>query len=161
MLAGAVAINTRSVDSGEIAIENSQVDNSVAINVKGGDVNVAIRNLQGLPIVGGFGSVGNVSIQTDKGDDQVAVGPLEEGDFGLKATSVSVKTGAGNDSMAVDAVTADQALLDFSAGDDTLSVGLANAIASGTALGGAGNDTYYGPWPVPGWTGDVWENVNP
>lgn len=149
VMAGSVAINTGSVDSGEIAIENSFVAESVAINVKGGDVNIAIRNLQGLPIVGGFGVVANVAIQTDKGDDRIAIGPLEEGDFGLKATNLRIVSGAGNDTVAVDAVTADQALVDLGAGDDALAAGELNVIAAASANGGAGIDAFEGP---EGWT---------
>ncbi len=149
VMAGSVAINTGSVDSGEIAIENSFVANSVAINVKGGDVNIAIRNLQGLPNLGGFGVVGNVAIQTDKGDDRIAIGPLEEEDFGLKAANLRIVSGAGNDTVAIDAVTADQALVDLGAGDDALAAGELNAIVAATANGGAGTDAFEGP---EGWT---------
>jgi len=140
--AGKVAINTGSVDSGEIAIENSQVDQSVTINVKGGDVNIAIRNLQ---VLDEDENPGNVSIQTDKGDDVIAID-------GLEAKNLGIKTGAGNDTVTLDAVTADSALLDLGAGDDYLGCGLttANAITTAKADGGANitrtpGDTFKGP----------------
>jgi hypothetical protein len=100
-------------------------------------------------MVGGFGVVDSVAIQTDKGDDQIAIGPLLEEDFGLKAANLRIVSGAGNDTVTVDAVTADQALVDLGAGDDLLTAGELNAIAAATANGGAGTDAFEGP---EGWT---------
>jgi len=152
--AGAVTINTASANAGEVAIEDSYVDKTVAINVKGGDATVVLRNLHGLPIPGGFGSVAQVAIQTDKGNDVIDIAPQPGGDLGLLATNVSIKTGGGNDDVKMNGLIADRALLDLGAGDDTLTVGPLHTIVTLFADGGAGaNDEYKGAWPTPpGWS---------
>jgi hypothetical protein len=147
--AASVVIDTASVYSGHVTIEDSLIDKRLAVNVKGGDVRVVVDNVQGLPIPGGFGRVGQVSIQTAAGNDQVAILPQRVGGFGLKADKIAIGTGAGNDAVSIDAVTADEALVDLGAGDDLLACGDLTAIAKAVLDGGAGRrDIYEGPTPA-------------
>ena len=149
VMAASVVIDTASVYSGHVTIEDSLIDKRLAVNVKGGDVRVVIDNVQGLPIPGGFGRVGQVSIQTAAGNDQVAILPQREGDFGLKADKIAVATGGGNDAVSIDAVTLDEALVDLGAGDDLLACGDLTTIARAILDGGAGRrDIYEGPTPA-------------
>ncbi len=121
VLASSVTIQTSSLYSGHVTIEDSNIDRSLAINVKGGDARIAMSNVQGLP--DGSGRVGQVSIQTS----------------------------AGNDSVAIDALAADRALASLGAGDDLLACGNSGDIASAVLDGGPGNrDRYEGP-TFPNW----------
>lgn len=147
--AASVSIQTSSVYSGQVTIADSNIDKSLTINVKGGDVLIALCNVQGLATPGGSGRVGQVSIRTSAGNDQVNILPCNEGDFGLKADSLAIDTGAGNDAVAINAVTADQAMVALGAGDDFLTCGDLAAMANAVLDGGAGKqDKYEGPVPA-------------
>ena len=147
--AASVAIQTASVNSGQVTVEDSNIDRSLAIDVTGGDVRIALSNVQGLPMPGGYRRVAQVSIRTSAGNDQLNILPRQEGDFGLKADRVSLDTGVGNDSVAINALEADQALASLGAGDDLLACGDLTTIASAVLDGGAGaRDRYEGPTPA-------------
>lgn len=149
--AASVTIQSSSLYSGQVTIEDSNIDKSLAIQVKGGDVRIALCNVQGLPMAGGFGRVAQVAIQTDAGDDEIEILPRMAETASLRADRVSIATGQGNDAVAINALEADQALASLGAGDDLLQCGDLTAIATAVMDGGPGKrDRYDGPL-FPSW----------